>query len=255
MTPTVKPGWHDIELMHDNPAQSLTWVSTADAGGGKSYFGCTAPAPIWVAAFDPTGFNRVDKAVRTGKEIRITRMPFNASQFKTTAELQRHAKEMWLKFQEDYFVALKNVRTVLWDREDMAYKLQRYANFGDTSSAPKDYEDLYTEYVGLIQEAQAAGVNLGMLRGIKEKWISKWDAGKAKMVAHNTGEMIPEGMKKVNDHVDISLYHRWDNELKAYVTKIDKFTNPEFRGQEFPNLDFPTMATFAFPDSDESSWL
>jgi hypothetical protein len=254
MAPQKPANWDNFEELTDAPAKSLLWVSTADAGGGKSYFACTAPAPIWVAAFDPWGMNRVNKAVKAGKVIKISRYPFDASKFKTAQEVQKRASEMWYRFIEEYQLALRNARSIVWDREDMAYKLQRYASFGDTGSAPKEYEDLYVEYVGLLQDANANGVNLGLLRGVKEKWVSKWDAGKQKMVGHNTGEFIPDGMKKVNDHVDISLFHRWDDSQKAYVTKIDKFTTPEYRGMEFPDLTFPAMAQAAFPDSDEASW-
>lgn len=246
--------WNQFDILEDKPADSLLWVSTGDAGSGKSFFSLTAPAPIWVAAFDPWGMNRVDRAIKVGKDIRISRYPFDASKCKTSNEVREKSNTIWQKFLDDYHLALETARTIIWDREDMVYKIQRYGNFGGSSAAPKDYEDLHIEYAGLLQDASAAGVNLGLLRGIKEQWVSKFDAGKQKMVGHNTGVMIPDGMKKVDDHVDVSIYHRWDDTLKSYVTKIGKFTNPEYRGVEVPNLTFPQMAFAAFPDSDEASW-
>lgn len=246
--------WNDCETLSEESPSSIIWASDGDAGSGKSHFGLTAPAPIWVAAFDPHGMNRVSKDVKAGKDIRISRYPFNPNEYKTEQDIRKSANEVWHRFTEDYAQALKNARSILWDREDMAYKLQRYSNWGGTSAAPKDYEDLYIEYVGLIQGANAAGVNLGLLRGLKEKWISKYDATKGKMVGNNTGDMIADGMRKVPDHVDVMLFHRWDDTAKQYVVKIGKFTNPDFRSMELA-LDFPTMASAAYPDSDASTWV
>lgn len=252
---TAQTAWNNFDVLSDEPPSSLTWASTGGEGSGKSWFGLTAPGPIFVAAFDAFGMNRVSPEVKKGKDIRISRFAFNPTKYKTEKEVATAANDLWKKFLADYKTALDNgVRTVLWDREDMAYKLQRYASFGGSSAAPKEYEDLYIEYVGLIQEAQARGVNLGLLRGLREKWVSKYDAGKGKMVGHNTGDMIAAGMKNVPDQVDVVLYHRWDETEKAYVTKIDKFTNSEYRGLEIPNLTFGQMAYAAFPNSDEASW-
>jgi hypothetical protein len=247
--------WKNFEALSEDSPTSLTWASTGGEGSGKSYFACTAPGPIFIAAFDAFGMNRVDAEVKKGKEIKIARYPFNPTKYKTDKEVAVAANALWKKFLDDYQTALDNgVRTIIWDREDMAYKLQRYASFGGSSAAPKEYEDLYVEYVGLIQEAQARQVNLGLLRGLREKWVSKFDAGKQKMVGHNTGEMQPAGMKNVPDQVDITLFHRWDEKEKAYITTIGKFTNASYRGMELPNLTFPQMAYAAFPESNEENW-
>lgn len=245
--------WNDCETLSEDSPSSIIWTSDGDAGNGKSHFGLTAPAPIWVAAFDPHGMNRVSKDVKAGKDIRISRYSFNASQYDNEQEVKKAANGLWHQFVEDYANALKHARTIIWDREDMAYKLQRYSSWGKVSAAPKDYEGLYLEYVGLIQDANVAGVNLGLLRGLKEKWVSKFDATKGKPVGVNTGDLVPDGMNKVKDHVDVMLFHRWNAEDKAYVVKIGKFPNPDFRGEEL-QLDFPTMASLAYPDSDPETW-
>lgn len=246
--------WNLFEALSEESAQAIVWASQGLEGSGKSAFCLSAPGPVFVCAFDPFGMNRVDKKFKAGKDIRIKRYGFNPNVYKDPKDVAKNASELWNRFIDEYRVSLKNVRTVIWDREDMAYKLQRYANFGDTSSAPKEYEDLYIDYVALIQEAYEAGVNLGLIRGMKEKWVSKFDAAKGKMVGHNTGEYIPDGMKKIPDCVDIVLWHRWDEEQKAYMTKFGKFTNPEYRGQEFQNLDWPTMAMSAYPETNPDCW-
>lgn len=257
MSPTAPASvdWSAFELLSTETPKCFSWASTGEDGSGKSHFGLTAPDPIYVAAFDPYGMNRVSADVKVGKDIRIGRYPFNLKEAgDDKAAVSRKATEVWERFVRDFRTALKHVRTILIDREDNAWELIRYSNFGGMSSAPKDYADLYIEYVGLIQEAAAAGVNLGMLRGLKEKWANKFDASKGKMVPYSTGEMIPDGMSKLKDHVDITLVHRWDDTERQFFTKIQKFPNPDFRSQEFPGMAFLQVASLAFPDTTEEDW-
>lgn len=246
--------WANLAPLEVADRPSIVWESDGDAGSGKSFFGLTAPDPMWVAAFDPYGMNRVDKSLKVGRDIRISRYPFDPRKYKNQQDVKKHATEIWLTFLADYEAALPNVRTVLWDREDMTYKLQRYTNWGDTSAAPKEYEDLTIEYTGLIQEANRCGVNLGLLRGLKEKWVSKFDASKGKMVGGGTGEMIPDGMQKLRNYVDITLAHRWDVAQREYIVKIGKFTTKEEREMEYPNLTFTDMAMLAYPETCEEDW-
>lgn len=245
--------WAKYEaLSTDNPT-SIVWASTGGEGSGKSYFGLTAPSPIWVAAFDAFGMARVSADVKRGKDIRISRYMFNPTMFKDPKDRAKAAGDVWDQFVGDYRMALLNARTVLWDREDIAWELLRFASFGEQSAAPREYADVNTEYISLIQEAFAAGVNLGLLRGVREQWISKFDPAKGKLVGHNTGVLIPDGMKKVPDHVDITLNHKWSDEDKTFVVRIDKFPNPEFRGLEVPML-FPEMAVAAYSSSAIEDW-
>lgn len=242
------------ESLDDSTPKSIAWASTGGDGSGKSHFGLTAPGPIFVCAFDPYGMNRVSPEVKRDKDIRIARYPFDAQQYKTNQECQKAAMALWQQFRVDYAMALSNVRTILWDREDLMYELQRYANFGSQNSAPKEYGPLYLEYAWLVQKSQAMGVNLGVLRGIRDQWLSKFDPAKGKLVPHNTGVKIPDGMNKIPDHVDVTLAHRWDSVQKAFVIKIEKFTNPEERDTEYPGLTFTDMAMLAYPSTTAEDW-
>ena len=96
---------------------------------------------------------------------------------------------------------------------------------------------------------------MGLLRGLTDKWVAKYDSGKGKMVNYNTGEAVPDGFKKTNDHVDITLVHFWDAKSKEYKVRIGKFPNKEYKDQEIANLSFGEMALNAFPDSDVANWL
>jgi len=253
--------WDKFEVLHDNDPKCITWASRGGDGSGKSYFGCTAPGPIFVCAFDPNGMDRVEKSVRRARDIRIGRYGFNASVYDGDREkIRRAATPIWERYLDEYRTALKNARTILLDREDMSWGLRRYVAFGGqknevSRTGALDYGDLNEEYIGLLQEARDAGVNLGLLQGLTDKWVSKYDPTSGKMKSYCTGERIPDGFKKIADHVDITLDHSWDDKQREYVTKIGKFPNKEFKDQIVPNLTFDLMAVSAFPDSDIALWV
>lgn len=247
--------WASYEHLAEDPVPAIVWASRGGDGSGKSHFALTGPSPIFVCAFDAYGMNRVNKSVKVDKDIRISRYQFNPRAHGDKKDLIADAAlAVWNQFVAEYRESLKHVRTVLWDREDLAWELLRYASFGAQNDAPKEYGPLYIEYTSLVQEATAAGVNLGILQGLRQKWVSKFDAGKGKMVGQNTGELIPDGMNKIPDLVDVTLDHRWDEVQKTFITKIGKFPNKDYRGDEFPDLDFPSMAMAAYPDSAAEDW-
>jgi len=251
--------WNSYAQLGTDTSPNRVYTSSGAAGSGKSAMLLTAPEPIWVAAFDTHGLNRVGKQFKTRpngtpKDIRVSRYHFNPRPYKTASECAKAATVVWDKFVEDYRVALKNARSIGWDREDIGYEILRYANWGDLQAQAKDYGPLNQELTSLVQEAFMAGVNLGLLRGVKEKWDSVYDQAKGKRVGVATGIMIPDGCKKAPDVVDVTLFHRWDEKEKCFMTRIDKFPNVDYKGQEFPNMDFVTMATAAYPDSELESW-
>lgn len=256
-------GWDTFDLLSTDTPTSITWASRGNDGCGKSYFACTAPGPIFIAGFDVHGMRRVDPTIREGKDIRIGQYGF--AHLKADDSMTRDAKKqaaaaIWNKFTDDYQTALKHARTIIWDREDLAWELLRYASFGGeknegSRTGQLDYGDLNSEYVGLIQLAATNGVNLGLLQGLTEKWISKFNPQKATMERHNSGELIPDGFKKVADHVDITIDHFWEPSEKAYKARLVKFPNKDFKGEAFADLSFPMMATLAFPSTTAEDWV
>lgn len=253
--------WDAFQQLSTASPKAITWASRGGDGCGKSFFGATAPGPIWVAGFDAHGMARVDPTIREGKDIRLATYSFAHLKVQEgdRAAIKKAAADIWNRFSDDYQLALRHARTVLWDREDLAWELLRYASFGGeknegSRTGQLDYGDLNAEYVGLIQLAGDAGVNLGLLQGVKEKWISKFNPQRATMERHNTGELVPDGFGKVADHVDITLDHYWDAEQRDYMTRLVKFPNKDFKGEAFPNLTFAQMATLAFPTTTEEEW-
>lgn len=258
--------WNKLQILTPDDPKSIIWASRGGDGSGKSYFGVTAPGPVFVAGFDPSGMDRVDKRVRAEREIRIGRYGFTASVYNGDREkIKKAATPIWDRFVDEYRASLAHFKklgrgTVLWDREDMSWGLRRYAAFGGqknegSKTGALDYGDLNEEYIGLIQEARDAQVNLGLLQGLTDKWVAKFDAMSGKMKNYNTGELVADGFKKLPDHVDITLDHRWDAKKKAYVTTIRKFPVKEEKDKDFESLDFFTMAVTAFPESDPVLWM
>lgn len=254
--------WDSFDLLTTDVPTAITWASRGGDGCGKSYFGVTAPGPIFVAAFDAHGMARVDPTIREGKDIRIGKYSFAHLKVQDVdrSTIKKAAGEIWAKFTDDYQTALQHARTVLWDREDLAWELLRYASFGGeknegSRTGQLDYGELNAEYVGLIQLAKDHGCNLGLLQGTKEKWVSKFNPQKATMERHSTGEMVPDGFGKVADHVDITLDHFWEPTAKEYMTRFVKFPNKDMKGEAFPNVTFAQMATLAFPTTTEDNWI
>jgi hypothetical protein len=252
-------------LALDSPS-SLLWASRGGDGSGKSFFFCTNPGPMFVCGFDPHGMSRVDASVRAGKDIRIGRYPFNASVYDGDREaIKKAARPIWNRFVDDYRGAVYHFQKegrgfIAWDREDMMWGLRRYAAFGGqknegSKTGALDYGDLNEEYVGLINEAKYAGVSLCLIQGLTDKWVAKFDPQKGKMQNYNTGELVPDGFKKIADHVDVTLDHRWDEKDRKYKIRLRKFPNPDEKDKEYADLDFALMASMAFPETDASCWV
>lgn len=258
--------WSNLEVLPAEDPQRIVWASRGGDGSGKSYFAMTAPGPIFVCGFDEHGLDRVDKTIRAQREIRVGRYGFNPVEFKGDRDkIRKAATPIWERFVDEYFAALNQFKklghgTVIWDREDMAWGLRRYAAFGGqknegSKTGALDYGDLNEEFIGLLRAARDYHANLGLLQGLTDRWVAKFDSQTGRMKNYNTGELVPDGMKKAPDYVDITLDHRWDAKTKNYVTTIRKFPIKEERDKEYANLDFFTMATLAFPDSDPMHWL
>lgn len=257
--------WNKMEILAPEDPKSIIWASRGGDGSGKSYFSVTAPGPIFVCAFDESGMDRVDKTVRAQREIRIGRYGFNPVVYHgDRKKIQAAAAPIWQRFLDEYEAALLYMRklgrgTVIWDREDMSWGLRRYAEWGaqkneGSKTGALDYGDLNEEYIGLLRRARECGVNLGLLQGLTDKWVAKFNAQTGKMQNFNTGEPVPDGFKKLADYVDVTLDHRWDMKQKAYVTTLRKFPVKDQKDQEYASLDWMTMAILAFPDSDPTVW-
>lgn len=256
--PTAPESFDAFESLSEDTPRGISWRSVGGDGVGKSHFSLTAPSPIFVAGFDAYGMNRVAKGVKIGKDIRIKRYSFNpqAAEFRDDKDVVDPrkvflgAQKLWEQFRGHYDAALTTARSIVLDREDLMFELHRYARLGQESDAPNKYGPIYSELTWMVQKAQSYGVSLGFLCGVKEQWESKLDPSKGKMVGRPTGVFVPDGYKKTADLVDVTLMHKWDAADRAFVTTIGKFPNPAEKDNAYPNLEWPDMAEFAFPEGD-----
>lgn len=254
--------WGRFESAEASERYNIVGASQGVGGSGKTHFWLTAPDPIAVFLFDPSGLKGLmsQEQFKT-KDIRVINYYelVNFGAMRDKEDRAKAALDALQQFREDWQVFLKKFRTGVWDKEDHVWEMLRYATNEDYSAEPKSYYELNMEYRGMFSDAESAGVNFGVIRGMKEKW-GKTGVSRAtgKPTYGGLGELIPRGQKEVEELVQINLDHRWDNDQRAFVTTIlDKCrlgNAVELLGQEFTNLDFITLATILYPDASEEVW-
>jgi hypothetical protein len=257
MTKSASPasGWDSFTTAEtSNDPYCITWAGQGKGGAGKTRFLLSAPAPIWVAVFsDPGGVSRLVKQhpELKKKDIRWKEYDFVPGAYKFEDRGQA-ARDVLAQFESDYATALKNARTVGWDKEDQVWELLRYAKLENYTSRPATYYELNQDYADWFQQAAKAGVNLGVMRGLKERWGLNNSGSPA-----GTGEFIPRGQREVNEKVMVVLDHYWDDDQREFITRIGSVDDPKCRigpakdliGQEYTNLDFTTLAYMLYPET------
>jgi hypothetical protein len=241
----------------------LQWAGVGPAGSGKTHFLMTAPEPIAVHLFsDPGGVSKLKRKPEfKDRDIRWIEYNFNPG-ILALADRPKAAQDELATFIDNYATSLRNFRTIGWDKEDMVWELLRYAKLEYYTDKPNSYYELNNQYRGWFHDAAMAGVNLAILRGMKEKWGLN-----AKGTPSGLGVNEPRGQKWVTEVVEVNLQHRWDNderEFKVMVappsTKDDE--GPKLRvgnvadliGQEFGSFDFLQLAMAIYPESSPSDW-
>ena len=258
--------WGRFQQADASERYNIVGSSQGDGGSGKTHFWLTAPDPIAVFLFDPAGLKGLMKRDEfRHKDIRVINYYelVNLGAMREKEDRAKASLEALNQFRDDWRVALKHARTTLWDKEDHVWEMMRYATNEDYSAEPKSYYELNMEYRGMFTDAESAGVNFGVIRGMREKWGKTGQrvdrrTGMVKETFGGLGEFVPRGQKEVEELVQINLAHRWDEERRAFVTTIlnkCRLGNAlELLGQESDNLDFLTLATLLYPDADASVW-
>lgn len=255
MAAAKKPtsGWDTFQTNDENTDRySLIWSSQGAGGAGKTHFLLTAPEPIWVAVFsDPGGVSRVVKQHDEfkQKDIRWKEYAFNPGKL-AASDRAEAARDALAQFLEDYQTALKHARTIGWDKEDQVWEMLRYARLEAYTDKPASYYELNLEYRGWFHDAAEAGVNLGVIRGMKEKW----GLVGGKLAA--LGIDVPRGMKEVNELVQVVLDHRFDEGDREFKVRIGEKCRvgpaTELIGQEFGSFDFVQLATALYPETADA---
>lgn len=245
---------------------NIVAASQGVGGAGKTHFWLTAPEPIAVFLFDPAGLKGLlQNPIFKHKDIRVINYyeMVNFGSFRDKSDRAKAALDALHQFREDWQLFLKKFRTGVWDKEDHVWEMLRYATHEDFSAEPKTYYELNMEYRGMFSDAESAGVNFGVIRGMRQKW------GKTgSRLDRNTGQMkdsfgaldeyAPRGQKEVEELVQVNLEHHWDGDAREFKIRIlDKCrlgNAVELLGTEYGSLDFLTLATMLYPDVDDSVW-
>jgi hypothetical protein len=250
--------WEDVDR---SESYSIIWDSEGVGGSGKTHFGLTAPEPIAVHLFDPGGLTGLTRnPLFKKKDIRV--LKYNVALGKLDEEDRAKAAEDAIaEFKENQDIALKNARTILWDKEDHVWEMLRWARLGGTSDKPSSYYELNLEYRGFFHDAEMAGVNLGVIRGMKEKWGKTGSNKEGKATFGSLGELEPRGQREVPELVQVVLRHRWDADVKDFVTSVHEKCRvgdaKNLLGTEHMSLTFRELGELLYPetvDLDESPW-
>ena len=221
---------------------------------GKTRLSLTGPQPVFVQSFDPNGIEGVvEPLLEEGRDIRVLEYDFNPNKNAAKAE------SIMQQFLDDYEAACDvGHGTISWDETEF-WRLFRYARLGDKSDRQNAFDDLYDEYTSLIRKAFGSGMNLVLTQKEKDKWISKLDPAKGKMVGHNTGEQIASGCRVAPSLVQVNL-RQWrelvdgQSIFYTYVEDARIHEAQPLVGMTFENIDFATLAMGIYPSTVETDW-
>lgn len=241
--------------------------SAGEVGSGKTEWWLGAPAPIVILTMDQ-GLEGVIEPFAREKEIYVATYdlgltPKEEGDDSPTELDQDTAIEMRNKYILDYESAIRDgARTVIQDRETDFWYLCSYAEFGDPKTGnPKDWDALKNVQRRLIAMAKASDINLGIIQGMKNEWVSQVNKKTGTKGITQSGVRIPAGHDDVDALMHINILHtRKDvpGEPPTFGLTIGKARGPgsgSVQGQTIePSVTFVEFAQLVFPDSDESSW-
>jgi hypothetical protein len=251
--------WEDADRS-DN--FSLIISNEGFPGSGRSHFGLTGPEPIAVHLFDPAGLKGLTKkAAFKKRDIKVINYDFNPGRLKEE-DRPKAAQEALEKFRENQEVALKNAKTIVWDKEEHVWEMLRYARLEAYTDKPSNYYELNLEYRGWFHDVEMAGVNLCVIRDLKDKWGKTGVSREGKAQMGYTGELEPQGHNKIAGLVQVVLRHRWDSEAKLFVAQIHEKCRvgedmEDLMGKEFGSPCFKDVGEALFAeteDMDPSPW-
>ncbi len=242
--------------------------SAGEVGAGKTEWWLGAPAPIVILTMDQ-GLEGVIEPFAREKEIYVASYdlglkPKEEGDDEPTVFDQDRAIEVRNKYVLDFEDAIRQgARTVLQDRETDFWYTCSYAEFGDPKTGnPKDWDALKNVQRRLIAMAKASDVNLGVIQGMKNEWVSQVNKKTGTKGITQSGVRVPAGHDDVEALMHINLLHtRRDvpGEGPTFGLTIGKARGPgagSVQGQTIePSITFVEFAQLVFPDSTEADWI
>lgn len=256
-----------FEKATDDVRQRIIANSAGEPGTGKTSWWLGAPPPIVVLTMDQ-GLEGVIEPFARDKEIYVASYnlgltPKEEGDDSPTELDQDVAVEMRNKYILDFEDAIRQgAKTIIQDRETDFWYMCSYAEFGDPKTGnPKDWDALKNVQRRLIAMAKAADINLGIIQGMKNEWVSQVNKKTGTKGITQSGLRIPAGHDDVDSLMHINIMHtRIDtpDEQPTFGLTIGKARGPgsgNVQGQTItPSVTWVEFAQLVFPESTEEDW-
>jgi hypothetical protein len=236
--------------------------STGEVGTGKSEFWLGAPAPIVFLSMDQ-GLEGVVEPFAREKEIYVATYnlgltPKEEGDDSPTELDQDTAIEVRNKYVLDFEAAIRDgAKTIVQDRETDFWYLCSFAEFGDPrTGTPKNWDALKSVQRRLIAMVKETDINLGIIQGMKNEWVSQINKKTGAKGITQSGERVPAGHDDVDALVHINLMHtRTNGKFEIHVGKSRGPGSGDLQDQTLPAMSFSDFAQLVFPESNESDWV
>jgi hypothetical protein len=247
--------WGQWEEVDRSDSYSITWSSEGVGGSGKTHFLLTAPEPIAVHMFDPDGLAGLKKnPLFKKKDIRVIQYNFNPGDL-SEDDRPKAAEDALAQFRENQRTALKNARSIGWDKEDHVWEMVRYAHLESYTGKPSNYYELNLLYRGFFHDAAMAGVNMGVIRGLKKVWGKTGTSKEGKTQYGYTDAVEARGQGEIPELVQVVLRHRWDADSRSFVATIHEKCRvgdaENLLGTEHVGLTFKELGVLLYPETEE----
>ncbi len=251
----------------DAPKNRIIAASYGEVGTGKTEFWLGAPGPIAIFSFDK-GLEGVVEPFTRQKDIYVSEYEWAPA--KGAVLDQGDAQELRDTFIEDFESVIKEVRTVIIDKETDLWGLFKYAEFGVTEKgAALDWDSLKTRLRRLYNLPKALDINFGLIQGMRNEWVksAKANPNTGKKGIEMTGKRIPNGMDDVDGLMHVNLLHERiapgekgneDGTSSLFRISAGKVRGPgskDVQDGTFDNLSFAEFSQLVFPSTDESDWV
>lgn len=218
---------------------------------GKSRFMFMAPSPIAYMGFDKPP----EDIIWQFSKDRI----IYTKAYTTKSSEQSAYQALKAEFMTDYRALLdsKELRTVAIDTGTQLWNMFRMAEFGKlTQVQPWLYTGLNEEYRNLINMAYDSDKNVIISHKNKKRYIQAvkgsekevWDGTYEKAGFSEIGFLVQANIQLTRE--DVPPYD--------FVCQVvDCAQNGSIKGLELRNeqINFATLATFIFPDTEEADWI
>lgn len=220
---------------------------------GKNHFAFTAPGPIYFHDID-FGADGVIQKFQDDKEIQAASYSVDVPVDASIQAVSDAASPVWEEFKTNYTEGIQSGRTTVIDTGTDIYELLRMSRFGKlTQVMPHHYGPVNQEMKAIYRAAYSSDTNLIVLHRVKDEWINKVVQGKEK--GEKTGRRVFAGYSGTYYETQVNA-RAYKEDGEFYMLIFDCRQNPAVEGMVLSGdmLNFATLGTLVFPDSEPSDW-